>query len=238
MESNAKRFINAFNQIDYALRTQHNFRRSMGFSDMIRRTVPLNHLVRKYEDDLIDFGRLRNSIIHGSNDEIIIAEPHLDVVEKIEFLAKLISTPPKILDCLEDKEVFLVNYDVCLKDVIKTMYTTGFSNIPVQKDGALVGVANGQKILNYVGKIATENENIDEVLKNTLIYDVVNVSEENTFYMVMSSDVTIDKVLAEFLANRKLLVVIITKSGTTQESPLAIITASDYKELNKILENY
>ena len=88
--SHARRFINAYNQIDYALRVQHNFKRSMGFSDMIRRAVSLNHIVRKYEDDLIDFGRLRNAIIHGSNDDILIAEPHEDVVFKIEHTTKSI----------------------------------------------------------------------------------------------------------------------------------------------------
>ena len=147
VETNAKRFINAFNQIDYALRVQHNFKRSMGFSDMIRRAVSINHLVRKYEDDLIDYGRLRNAIIHNSNDDVIIAEPHEDVVEKIESLAHLITTPPKALDVLVEKEVFTVNYDVSIKDVMQKITSTKFSNIPVYKHGELVGVANGQKIL-------------------------------------------------------------------------------------------
>ena len=44
MESNARRFINAYNTIDYAIRVQHNFKRSMSFSDLIRRAVPLNYL--------------------------------------------------------------------------------------------------------------------------------------------------------------------------------------------------
>ena len=117
--SNAKRFINAYNQIDYSLRVQHNFKRSMGFSDMIRRAVSINHIVRKYEDDLIDFGRLRNAIIHGSNDDVIIAEPHEDVVLKIEHLERLITTPPKALDVLNEKDVLTVNFDMSIKDVIK-----------------------------------------------------------------------------------------------------------------------
>ena len=83
-KSNARRFIEAYNQIDYALRVQHNFKRSMGYSDMIRRAVAVNYIVRKYEDDLIDFGRLRNAIIHRSNDDYIIAEPHDDVVVQME----------------------------------------------------------------------------------------------------------------------------------------------------------
>lgn len=237
-QSNAKRFINAFNQIDYALRTQHNFKRSMGFSDMVRRAVSINHLVRKYEDDLIDYGRLRNAIIHNSNDEEIIAEPHPDVVEKIESLAHLITTPPKALDVLVEKEVFTVNYDVSIKEVIKKITATKFSNIPVYKNGELVGVANGQKILNVLGDCLIKNEDLDEYIASHPIEDIAKTPTEINYYMVLPSDVTIDQVLAEFLKNRKLLVIILTKTGTMHEPPLGIITSSDYMELNKILENY
>ena len=58
-KSNSRRFIEAYNQVDYALRVQHNFKRSMGYSDMIRKAVVVNYIVRKYEDDLIDFGSMR-----------------------------------------------------------------------------------------------------------------------------------------------------------------------------------
>lgn len=238
IESNARRFINAFNQIDYALRTQHNFKRSMGFSDMIRRAVSINHLVRKYEDDLIDYGRLRNAIIHNSTDEIIIAEPHEDVVEKIESLAHLITTPPKALDVLVEKEVFTVNYDVSIKDVIQKITSTKFSNIPVYKNGELVGVANGQKILNVLGECLLSNADLDDFITEHKIEDIAKLPSEINYYMVMPADVTIDQVLAEFLKNRKLLAIILTKTGTMHEPPLGIITSSDYMELNKILENY
>ena len=43
-KSNAKRFIDAYNKIDYSLRVQHDFKRSMSFSDMIRKAVVLNHI--------------------------------------------------------------------------------------------------------------------------------------------------------------------------------------------------
>ena len=237
-QTNAKRCVNAFNQIDYALRVQHNFKRSMGFSDMIRRAVSVNHIVRKYEDDLIDYGRLRNAIVHNSNPDEVIAEPHEDVVDKIENLARLITTPPKVLDVLAEKDVFTVNFDVSIKEVIKKMTSTKFSNIPVYKDGELIGVANGQKILNILGEKLLEGESADEYLSTHNIDEIASMPNDNNYYMVMSANATIDQVLAEFLANRKLLVIIITKTGTMNETPLAIITSSDYMELNKILENY
>ena len=57
----------------------------MGFSDLIRKAASLNYTIRKYEDDLIDYGRLRNAIIHNS-DDFVIAEPHDSVVENIEHI--------------------------------------------------------------------------------------------------------------------------------------------------------
>ena len=79
--TNARRFIKAYNTIDYSLRTQHNFSQGISFSELIRKAVVLDSVVRKYEDSLVDYGRLRNAIIHRSNEEYIIAEPHEDVVE-------------------------------------------------------------------------------------------------------------------------------------------------------------
>ncbi|MBE7082762.1 MAG: hypothetical protein E7378_03715 [Clostridiales bacterium] len=236
--SNGERFINAFNQIDYAIRTQHNFRRSMGFSDMIRRAVSINHIVRKYEDHLIDYGRLRNAIIHGSNGDELIAEPHEDVTNQIEALAKLITTPPKAIDVLAEKDVFTVSYDVCLKDVIMRMSQTKYSNIPVYKNGELIGVANGQRILDAFGAYLSSGGQADDFLNNTTIEQIATIQHTIPYYEVMAEDAKVDEVLSKFLENRKLLVIIITKTGTMNEPPIAIITSSDYMELNKILENY
>ena len=237
-QTNAKRFVNAFNQIDYALRVQHNFKRSMGFSDMVRRAVSVNHIVRKYEEDLIDYGRLRNAIVHSSNPDEVIAEPHEDVVEKIEGLAHLITTPPKVTDVLAEKVVFTVNFDVTIKDVIMRMTSTKYSNIPIYKNGELIGVANGQKILNILGEQLLNGESADQYLSNHTIEEIASLTNENNYYLVMPEDATVDHILAEFLANRKLLAVILTKTGTMNEPPIAIITSSDYMELNKVLENY
>lgn len=120
-QSNARRFINAYNQIDYSLRTQYNFKRSMSFSDLIRKAVLVNHVVRKYEDDLIDYGRLRNAIVHRSNDEFLIAEPHNEVVEAIEKICRLITTPPNALSSICHEDVLTVDADVNIKSVIKLM---------------------------------------------------------------------------------------------------------------------
>ena len=238
-KSNARRFIEAYNQIDYALRVQHNFKRSMGYSDMIRRAVAVNYIVRKYEDDLIDFGRLRNAIIHRSNDDYIIAEPHDDVVVQMEKIAKLICTPPKVMEILNLHDVLTVNFDVNLKTVIKLISSSKYSNIPVYKDGTLLGVANGQKILNLLGKKIEVGQDISKYIEATTIEEAIPEFPEGvTYYEIAPSDVTIEAVLDMFDKNRKLLLVLITKTGSMQEAPLGIVTPTNIIDLNNILENY
>lgn len=237
-ESNAQRFINAYNAIDYAIRVQHDFKRSMSFSDVIRRAVPLNYLVRKYEDDLIDFGRLRNAIIHGGNEEFIIAEPHLDVVEKIEKIASAITTPPKALDVVCNKDVLCAQHDLLLIDIIELIATSEFSNIPVYKDGGLIGITNGQRILDCIGKAIQKNINIDEYIKTTKIEDILNPEILNNYYEVVDVNASIEQILNIFYQNRKIVAVLITKTGSINEVPLGIVTASDVITMNNILDNY
>ncbi|MBO5884259.1 MAG: CBS domain-containing protein [Clostridia bacterium] len=237
-KSNAVRFIDAYNKIDYSLRVQNNYKRSMSFSDMIRKAVVVNHIVRKYEDDLIDFGRLRNAIIHKSNDKFLIAEPHIDVVEKMEKIAKLVATPPKVIEtnCVHD--VFTVSYDVTIMSIIEIMAQTSYSNIPVFKDGVLIGVANGQKIIDAFGKYVLAGGDANEFLHEKTVEYIVNMPTSTKYYEVVSVDISVEEIMNLFFTNRKLLCVILTKYGKMGETPVGIITASDYMELNKILENY
>ena len=238
MESNSRRFINAYNAIDYAIRVQHNFKRSMSFSDVIRRAVPVNYLVRKYEDELIDYGRLRNAIIHRSNEDFIIAEPHVSVVEKIEKIAEAITTPPKALDVICHKDVLCAQHDIKLVDIIELISTSEFSNIPIYKDGGLVGVANGQRILDAIGKAIEKNVSVDEYIANTPVESVIDMETTSKYYEVVPVDATIEKVLNLFYSNRKLIAVLITKSGNLKEVPLGIVTASDVIIMNNILDSY
>ena len=238
MESNARRFINAYNQIDYAIRVQHNFKRSMSFSDIIRRAVPLNYLVRKYEDELIDYGRLRNAIIHRSNDEFVIAEPHDDVVNKIEKIAKQITTPPIALDVICHKDVLCVQNDVSLKDVIELIASSEFSNIPVYKEGELIGIANGQRILDNLGKTLSEGKSLDAHIEEKTIEEILKPEMTTKYYEVVKADATIEQVLNIFYSNRKIIAVLVTKSGTLKELPLGIITSSDVVVMNNILDDF
>lgn len=236
--SNAKRFLDAYNNIDYALKTRYNFNRAMGFSDLIRKSVVMNYVVRKYEDVLIDYGRLRNAIIHNNNENFIIAEPHDSVVEDIERIEKLLTTPPKVLDAVCRKNVLITYAGKSMREVITLMASSNFSNIPVYKNDKLIGVANGQKILNSMGQFLISGGKCSTFLDNVQIEDMLSELKDSNYYVVKKADCTIEEALDEFDKNHKLLAILFTKNGENTEMPLGIMTGANVVEAQKILENY
>ncbi len=237
-ESNAKRFLDAYNNIDYALKTRYGLNRAMGFSDLIRKSVVMNSVIRKYEDELIDYGRLRNAIIHNNNEDFIIAEPHDSVVEDIERIERLLTTPPKVLDTIGSREVLVTYAGKSMREVIMLMASSNFSNIPVYKNNELIGVANGQKIINSMGTFLLSGGKCSSFLDNVQIEDMLSKLQDSNYYVVKKADCTIEEALGEFDKNHKLLAILFTKNGNNNEMPLGIMTGANVVEAQKILENY
>lgn len=235
-KSNAIRFINAYNRLDKCIRDIYNFKPALSYSDVIRKSASVNAIVKKYEDDLIDYGRLRNSIVHRSNDRII-AEPHDDVVEQIESIVRKITTPPLAMNSVVNRSVFLAQGEVKLGDVVKELFKTGFSNVPIYLKGTLVGVLNRKMVIDAIGETLQNGESIDELMQKRIV-DCVSVLDSSNHYEVVSEKVTIDNVLYMFQQNRKLTTIIITPSGAYTELPVGIIVTADIIDMQTILDNY
>ena len=237
-KTNSDRFIAAYNQIDYSLRTIYDFKRSMSFSDIIRRSVVLNSVVRKYEEDLIDFGRLRNAIIHNGNSKYTIAEPHDDVVMKIERLAELISEPPVAIDRVGNKEVITINSEMKIALAMELMSRTGYSNLPTYDGEKLIGILNGRKLINILGQKVGEKINLQDFIDNTTVGEIMENMGDDYYFMLADEDLTIDSAMNYFENNRKLLIILITKNGRDNGKPLCIISSADIIDMKKILDVY
>ena len=236
--SNANRFISAYNAIDSAVRSIYNLKRSLNFSEVIRKTVLLNSVVRKYEDDLIDYGRLRNAIVHKGNSNFVIAEPHLEVVEKMEGIATLIATPPLAYDKISTHEVLCVNSKDILSTAVKLMSRSGYSNLPVYADNKLVGVLNGQRLMDIIGRHLVTGENIQKFIDRITVGDIIEELSNERYYCLADEKITIEQVMNLFETNNKLLIVLITREGTGEYPPLGIITKDDVIKMQKVLDVY
>jgi len=237
--SNAERFINAYNDIDYSLRTIYGFKRNITYSDMVRRAVTLNTVVRKYEEKLIDYGRLRNSIVHKSNPNFIIAEPHIDVVEDFEHLAGLIKTPPTVYQKIKGRTVATLTGDTSVREIIELMTASGFANIPVYEGTKLIGIARPSHIITHMGRMIRQSEIIiNDYIDKTTLKDILPGLDGKEYFVVADKSLTIESALNYFYTNRKLLVILLTEKGTYNEKPLGIITNADILDLNTVLEDY
>jgi len=236
--TNSDRFILSYNRIDKTLRTVYSYKSHLNFIDIIKRTSPVNYIVKKYEQKLIDYARLRNAIIHQGDIDMVVAEPHTSVVEEFEYIEKLICAPPKALDRFEHREVVSLPYDAMLVDLIKIMYESHYSNIPILEKYKLIGVANNKLVIQSIAKALIKGVSIDEYLRKTRVCEILSDDMMGTIYSILPEDATLAKVMDEFEKNRKLVAVLITKNGNCLEKILGMITAYDIVEISDILDKY
>ena len=237
-ETRGTRFVNAYNAVDHSLRTVYNFRTNISFTDVVRRCASLNTVVRIYEDELLDLARLRNAIVHNKSDKLI-AEPNIEVVELLEKIAKLLATPPLVVESIGSNVVDTVPHDVTLRQLIMEVARFQHSNIPVYKNDTLIGVIRWRKFVEILGKyILPKDHSIDDFVTKTTAEEFIKTFPYNNHYLIASSKVSIEGVLSMFNRDRKLTCVIITKDGTADGRPEGIITGGDIIDLLKVLEDY
>ena len=236
-KSLGSRFLDAYNAIDKALRIQYNYKTTISFSDIIRRCADLNHVIRGYENDLINFARLRNAIVHSSDNNKVIAEPHLDVVELMEKIASLITTPPLVVEVMRLRPVATIDATRNLYDLIKETGKTGHGMIPAYKGNNLVGIVRWRKLIEDLAGIL-DTCDLDQFIRKTSIEDYLRMYPQSGHFTVVNQSVTIEQILTIFNNNRKIAGILITENGTATELPVCFLTNADIIDLVKIIESY
>ena len=234
---NASRFISAYNRLDQGLREIYSIKKNLNFADMIRKVAGVNTVVLKFEDELISYGRLRNAIVHNSKEDAIIAEPNIEVVEKLEKIARTINTPPRVVDCIRPRKVFTASGETPLKDVIREMKAVGYSVIPVYIAQTLVGVINRKMVVEGIGKFIEEKRDLDDAI-NEPVAQCLDIFNESNHYEVAPASITVENLLYMFQQNRKLSSIILTENGNFNEPARAVLVSADLIDLNNILDNY
>lgn len=228
--TNAQRFIDAYNTTDNALHNRYGFKLSLSFTECVHRAAAVNAVVRKFEDELVDYARLRNAIVHSSNSTRTIAEPHDDVTERFEHIASIIVTPPLASSVAHRAET--VDADTPLKSAVAVMNKKGYSNMPVLKDGKIVGMLTNKAVVNF----AAENlDGLDAAFAEATVADALGDVEKR--FTVMA-DCPIDAVLEAYEKDKKLTMIIVTEHGTVDSDIIGVITVGDLVTVTKMLEAY
>src|SRR5439155_19756474 len=92
------RFIRAFNQVESELSriaTQPSMSIRPTFLATLATSMKKNAAVRSFERDLKEYAELRNAIVHDGTG-LPLAEPHADVVARLEYIYQQLSAPPRL----------------------------------------------------------------------------------------------------------------------------------------------
>ena len=235
---NAARFLKSYNNIESRLKILYSARPTQNFTDLVKRCTDLNITVRRYENELVDYGKLRNAIVHRTaGGELFIANPCDEVVDTIESIEKQICDPPRITDALKVKKLASVFADKPLLEAAETFAREKQKTLLVYDHG------NQRDLHSFPTRRSadlvrrTAGENVTGFLRNTLCG---NILDEKVLqkYLVMSREATVFDVFEAFETHKGIYAVIVTENGILGEKALLLITPSDFPLINRFLETY
>ena len=178
---NSDRFIVAYNRIEKVLAEKADGSGYSPFYRLIDKVKITNSVVRKYEDDLREFGDLRNAIVHNRTGiDYVIAEPHDEIVERIELIEQKLSNPLSV-GALFGCKVHTLQAEDPLTAALKLMSETKFSQVPIYQNGKFKGLITAAGITYWLAGQSTEDVIPREIPTLSDVYNYENRKESFEF---------------------------------------------------------
>jgi CBS domain-containing protein len=218
----------AFNRIHRCLKELVKNASNDAFVELLNTGFKNHSIIRRYKNELYQFAKLRNAIVHEKVDvDYYIAEPHKEVVARIEEIADHFEKPPLAITAASTP-VFYYYEDALLKDVLKAINKFDFTRFPIySKNNVYRGLLTSTDIIRWMARkfssdvISLENVKVGEVLTKDKNYYVDFVSEKATLYEVE------ERFDTYHTQDKKLQAVILTENGEKDSKPKGVITPWD-----------
>lgn len=232
--SNSHKFISIYNELDKYMRKYLNENNETPNSVLITKMAKINKVFYKNKDDLLEFSRLRNAIVHNPNkkDADPIAEPHEFIVKKFEDIKNMVITPPIALNTIAIKAPYIFTTKMNDKafEVMKKMNENTFTHVPVIENNKLIGVFSENTIFSYIVKNEEVIIDKDCIIKDfdEFIPNESHVSEYFEFVPRGALVADIEEIFQNGLNNgKRIAVIFITETGKQNERLLGLITSWD-----------
>lgn len=234
LASNGERFITAFNKIDQLLKKELQIQRHTPFVRMIDAARKKHPIVQKYELDLKKFAELRNVIVHERiAPNYIIAEPHDEIVAKIEHILGLLETPEKVFPRFQ-RYVKTFQYHVQLGKVLEVIKRHSYSQFPIYDGKQFIGLLTHNGISAW---LANYNDNCMVSIHDIPISEVFVYETHKDNYMFISKNLLLYEAKNLFVTHfqrkmTRLDALLITNNGRKDEELLGIITPTDVLQID------
>ncbi len=230
----SERFLTAFCSLEYQLQQITGIGSHESFSFLIDHVSRTNAAFAHYRDDLKEYAELRNAIVHKRIGGKTIAEPHPDVVERIESIVKIVTQTPKLAEFFS-KKVTICNTEDTLKYVLDLLLKGRFNQLPVYSGKKLVGLLTSDAIVLWLANEFQTAQSFDSTSKVKELLEFASSKAKSDEYLLMGHDSTIFDALDAFDAAYKrgkhLQALIITESGKAEQYPLGIVTTLEVPRL-------
>lgn len=230
---NSDRFLTAFNRIDHRLRNIVGIKDFMPFYRLIDQAKKKEVLVKKYEDDLRSYADLRNAIVHHRTAlNYVIAEPHTDVVERIEYIDATLAKP-MLVGQMFRKRVLVFQEKDSLKHVLKVIRQRKYTQFPVYYNKQFKGLITTVGITNWLAsKVGS-----DHLPKGIpTLHDILMHENNRVNYKFVSRYITIYEAEEIFKQGvergRRFEALLITEHGKPHQKLIGMITPLDIVKID------
>ncbi|MDO4924941.1 MAG: CBS domain-containing protein [Turicibacter sp.] len=214
-------FIESFNHIHKYLKKYTDSDDNVSFSDLLYKAKghPMIHL---YLDDLHLFRKLRNIIVHQTDDfEQLIAYPSDEVVERIKFIEQQLVDPSTV--SVFKAEVVKFNATDSITEVLKLSGEKEILKLPIYENDKFVGLVTSRAIAKWLQKHIENNTiELSGSVKDLLDY------EKKSQYEFVAQLMTVYDAWHLFQSSpKKLDALLLTESGRQEDQIEAVITYDD-----------
>ncbi len=226
MTSNGDRFESAYNKIDALLRKKVGGTRTLSFSFVVNEAASKDPTVRMHKDDLLEYGDLRNAIVHDRGKApVLLADPREDVVEKIENIWNRLSHPRILRSLARSVPLRIFPASAVLAESLSYMRANDFSQVIALRDEKYL-VLSAEGIAHWLE--AKSKEDIIS-LSEARLSDVLNFEPTDSCVYLKAND-TVDRA-REVFANdigKRVFSALVTEHGSAKEKPINIVTPWDF----------
>lgn len=230
-QKNSERFLTAFNRIEHRLRDLVGAKNYMPFYRLLQLSIKKTAIVKKYQDELRTFADLRNAIIHNRTKiEYVIAEPHFEVVRKIEEIERQINRPRTVFQ-LYRKSVQTFQLTDSLLDVLRCVHENKYTQFPVYQGKKFIGLLTTVGITNWMADVSKDGK--VPLHWPTLQQIPLSAIDEPNYRFIArdTSVIAAEEIFKNNIARGKRIeALLITEHGKPEQKLLGIVTPMDIVE--------
>ena len=222
---NSDRFITAYNRIDQLMKEIIGSQDHLAFFRLIDIAKKKNAIIRRYEADLREYGDLRNAIVHHrTSTEYAIAEPHEDVVLKMEEIEVALTKPITVGNIFQARVTTFQRTDT-LSYALKVIKDKKYNQFPVYDGIEFKGLITPVGITTWLAS-TVDSESFSR--KKTTLGEILAHENSKENHQFIEQHASVYEALEIFrngiTRGRRLEALLITEDGKPNVKLIGIIT--------------